>query len=213
MAEASGTRLGLHWIFHPPGGPHFNGLAEAGVKSVKSHLLRVIGDQRLTFEEVYTVLTQIEAVLNSRPLTPISSDPNDLQPLTPGHFLCLEPLNSLISEPDYTKVPLNRLDRWKLLQRMLQDFWKRWTMEYLSTLQARSKWTSPTPIPTVGDLVIVKNEQLPPLKWEMGRITQLHPGDDGVIRVVTIRTKNGLFTRPTIKICPLPANETKVPKP
>ncbi|XP_030760561.1 uncharacterized protein LOC115885714 [Sitophilus oryzae] len=77
----------LTWTFNPPSSPHFGGLWEAGVKSFKTHLFRVIGDQRLTYEDLYTVLVQIEALLNSRPLCPLSSDPNDLSALTPGHFL------------------------------------------------------------------------------------------------------------------------------
>ncbi|XP_022899870.1 uncharacterized protein [Onthophagus taurus] len=81
MADAAGAQLQLEWKFNPPGAPHFNGLAEAGVKSVKYHLLRVVGDQKLTFEEVYTVLTQVEAVFNFRPLAALSNDPNDLQSL------------------------------------------------------------------------------------------------------------------------------------
>ncbi|XP_071056073.1 uncharacterized protein [Onthophagus taurus] len=204
MAEVSGQKLELTWQFHPPGAPHFNGLAEAGVRSVKSHLIKVIGDQKLTFEEVYTILTQIEAVLNSRPLSAMTEDPNDLQPLTPAHFLCLEPLNASVVDPDVTQVPINRLDRWKLIQKMVQDFWKRWHVEYLYSLQQRGKWNASSPTPSIGDLVLIRNEQRPPLQWETGRIEEVHPGIDGVIRVITIKTKNGRLTRPTTKICTLP---------
>ncbi|OXA41905.1 uncharacterized protein LOC110859593 [Folsomia candida] len=79
------SRDGIQWHFNPPGAPHFNGLAEAGVKSVKYHLTRIIGQTRLTFEEMTTTITQVEAVLNSRPITAESSDPSDLAALTPGH--------------------------------------------------------------------------------------------------------------------------------
>lgn len=82
-AAASDT---IEWKFNPPFAPHFGGLWEAGIKSVKTHLYRVIGSQIPTFEEMYTVLTQIESLLNSRPLCVISSDPNDLTALTLGHF-------------------------------------------------------------------------------------------------------------------------------
>ncbi|XP_048000251.1 uncharacterized protein LOC125237304 [Leguminivora glycinivorella] len=88
----------IKFSFNPPGTPHFNGLAEAGIRSVKTHLARVVGNQRLTFEEFYTILTQIESMLNSRPLTPLSSDPSDLSALTPGHFLTLEPLSIVPEE-------------------------------------------------------------------------------------------------------------------
>ncbi|XP_071055150.1 uncharacterized protein [Onthophagus taurus] len=204
MAEETGIQLGLTWNFNPPGAPHFSGLAEAGVKSVKTHLIKVIGDQILTFEEVYTVLTQIEAVLNSRPLTPISNDPNDLQALTPAHFLLLESIHSDVPDIDLMQSRINRLDRWQLLQRMVQDFWARWKRDYLHTLQQRSKWNKKSLNLAAGDLVIIKNEQQPPLKWDTGRIIEVHPGKDGIVRVATVRTSTGVLKRPATKLCPLP---------
>ncbi|GFW79842.1 uncharacterized protein TNCV_3898431 [Trichonephila clavipes] len=77
---------GIVWHFNPPATPHFGGLREAGIKSLKSHLKRVIGNTILTYEEFVTLVTKVEAILNSRPLTKISSDPNDYI-LTAAHFL------------------------------------------------------------------------------------------------------------------------------
>lgn len=192
------------WSFNPPSAPHFGGLWESGVKSMKSHLIRVIGDQILTYEEMYTVLVQIEAVLNSRPLYPLSSDPQDLSVLTPGHFLTLEPLTTL-SDPDLSLIPINRLTRWQLIQRLQRDFWKRWHLEYLHTLQQRNKWFHSEPQSIVpGTLVLIKNELSPPLKWLLGRIETLYPGKDGICRVASVRTCQGLMQRPLVKLCPLP---------
>ncbi|XP_030765048.1 uncharacterized protein LOC115889242 [Sitophilus oryzae] len=86
MLKSAAEQEQISWHFNPPSAPHFGGLWEAGIKSVKTHIKRVIGDQLLTYEEFYTLMVQIEAVLNSRPLCPQSSDPNDLSVLTPGHF-------------------------------------------------------------------------------------------------------------------------------
>ncbi|XP_018376047.1 PREDICTED: uncharacterized protein LOC108769525 [Trachymyrmex cornetzi] len=116
--------LGIEWSFIPPYSPHLGGLWEAGVKACKYHLKRVMGNNLLTFEELSTVLIQIEACLNSRPLAPLSADPLDLQPLTPSHFLTGAPLTS-IPEVDLSNVRINRLDRWEAVQRTVQDFWKR----------------------------------------------------------------------------------------
>lgn len=194
----------ISWSFNPPSAPHFGGLWEAGVKSAKSHLIRVIGDQILTYEEMYTVLVQIEAILNSRPLYPLSSDPHDLSVLTPGHFLTLEPLTSL-PDPDLSHIGMNRLTRWQLIQRLQRDFWKRWHLEYLHTLQQRNKWfNSECDQVASGTLVLIKNDTSPPLKWQLGRIETLHPGKDGICRVVTLRTSHGLMQRPLVKLCPLP---------
>ena len=170
---------------------------------------RVIGDQILTFEEFYTVLTQIEALLNSRPLCPVSNDPNDLSVLTPGHFLTLEPL-SVLPDPDLTHVKMNRLSRWQLLQRLHQHFWYRWRNEYLHTLQQRSKWlnTSSSDLPPkIGSLVLVKNDTAPPSRWHIGRITDIYPGHDGIARVASVKTKDGTYKRPMVKLCPLPNAE------
>ncbi|XP_071055050.1 uncharacterized protein [Onthophagus taurus] len=204
LAQEAGGKLGIEWLFNPPASPNFNGLSEAGVKSVKSHIQRVIGNQVLTFEEFYTLLTQVESVLNSRPLHPLSSDPNDLQPLTPGHFLLLSPLNTEIPHLDFQNVPHSRLSRWELVQAMLQHFWKRWSLEYLHTLQQRTKWTTNIPNPAPNTLVLIRNDNLPPLKWDLARIVCCHPGPDGVVRVVTLRTAHGQLQRPVSKICPLP---------
>ena len=110
-AKNAASSLELKWHFNPPNAPNFGGLWEAGVRSVKTHIVRVIGAQSLTFEEYYTLLVQIEAVLNSRPLFSASPDPNDLNALTPGHVLVLEPLSSPPDE-DVSTLKLNHLNRW-----------------------------------------------------------------------------------------------------
>lgn len=205
LAEQAATDLALTWNFNAPGSPHFNGLAEAGVKSMKSHLSRTIGSQTLTLEEFLTLLAQIESVLNSRPLCALSADPNDLQSLTPGHFLTLEPFCG-IPEPDLTPLNINRLSRWQLIQRLHADFWKRWSHEYVHSLQERHKWTEPAPPIELNTLVLIKHDSKPPLQWELGRVIDLHPGKDEVIRVVTIKTAHGVLQRPVVKVCPLPGN-------
>ncbi|GFW53902.1 integrase catalytic domain-containing protein [Trichonephila clavipes] len=111
----------IQWHFNPPATPHFGGLWEAGVKSLKSHLKRVVGNNILTHEEFFTLVTQVEAVLNSRPLCPLSEDLNDKFALTPAHFLIDFPLTYL-PDPDFEGVPMNRLRRWELVQRMTQIF-------------------------------------------------------------------------------------------
>lgn len=115
--------LYIEWTFIPPVAPHQGGLWEAAVKSAKHHLRRVVGDQQLTFEEFYTVLAQFEACLNSRPITRGSDDSTD--GLTPSHFWALEPVVAPMAR-DHTELPQARLQRWKLLQRFVQDFWRRW---------------------------------------------------------------------------------------
>ncbi|XP_058447634.1 uncharacterized protein LOC131428013 [Malaya genurostris] len=197
---------GIQWHFSPPSAPHFGGLWEAAVRSAKHHLLRVIGDNPVTPEDMNTLLVQIEGCLNSRPLTAASEDPRDLEPLTPAHFLVGSSLHAL-PEPSYQDIPINRLKQWQLMQRKLHEFWTRWRREYLSQLQGRVKrWRPPVKI-EVGKLVIIKDDNQPPFRWKMGRILKLHPGDDDVVRVVTLKTTTGLLTRPVEKVCLLPIGE------
>jgi hypothetical protein len=196
---------GINWHYNPPSAPHFGGLWEAGVKSMKHHLKRIIGVQRLTFEEFTTTITQIEAILNSRPLTPESTSPDDLAALTPGHFLIGAPLTS-IPEPSLLEVKTNHLSRWQLLQQFVQSFWKRWSSEYLTRLQQRPKWMIGDRKLGIGDLVLIKEDNMPPLQWRMARVLQLHPGKDGVPRVATVKTHSGQYKRPIVKLCLLPVD-------
>ncbi|XP_026816105.1 uncharacterized protein LOC113555772 [Rhopalosiphum maidis] len=117
------STLGVEWRFIPSRSPHFGGLWEAGIKSMKYLLRRVLGDAHLTYEELLTILTRAEACLNSRPLTPISSDPNDLIPSAPSYFLIGDSLNA-IPEIDETSVPINRLNRWRRVSQYSQNIWK-----------------------------------------------------------------------------------------
>jgi hypothetical protein len=149
---------GIQWHFNPPSAPHFGGLWEAGVNSVKFHLHRVLGGARLTYEGMSTLMWQIEASLNSRPLTSVSSSPDDLAALTPGHFLVGNSLTAVL-EPDLLDLKTGRLDRWQLVQQMRQQFWNHWSNEYISRLLQRTKWLEQRSIPSVGDLTIIKDDQ------------------------------------------------------
>lgn len=197
------TKSNTDWHFIPPSSPHFGGLWEAGVKSLKFHLKRSIGNSKLTYEELSTLLAQIEACLNSRPLTPLSSDPTDLSVLTPGHFLTGD---ALLALPDKSNDPrpISVVTRWQLVQRLYQNVTTRWQSEYLSRLQQRPKWTKPSPNVQINDLVLLKDSSHPPPSWPLARVIKVHPGDDGFIRVVTVRTSTSEFKRCITKICPLP---------
>ncbi|XP_060831545.1 uncharacterized protein LOC132915753 [Bombus pascuorum] len=193
----------IEWHFIPPHTPHFGGLWEAAVKSFKRHLKRVIGNELLTFEQFNTLIIEIEAILNSRPLTPISSDPNDLLVLTPGHFLIGDSLMSL-RERDFRDVPSNRLSRWQHLQQIRQHFWNRWHKEYLNELSNRSKWNKGGHNIQEGAIVILREDNVPSMQWPLGRVIKVHPGDDGVIRTATIQTAKNIVDRGIKRLVPLP---------
>ncbi|XP_058816901.1 uncharacterized protein LOC131680198 [Topomyia yanbarensis] len=194
---------GIRWHFNPPRASHFGGLWEAAIASAQKHFVRVLGTHTLAYDSMETLLAQIECCLNSRPLVPLSDESTDLEVFTPGHFLTGAALKA-VPDIDVTDIPFNRLRQWQPIQKMFQQLWKRWHLEYLSTLQSRSKWCNP-PVPIQkNQLVVIKDENSPPMSWPIGRIIELHPGDDGTTRVVTLQTPNGRYTRPVSKICLLP---------
>lgn len=194
----------VNFHFNPPSAPHFGGLWESAVKSAKHHLRRVIGELVLTLPEFITLVTRVEAILNSRPLTQLSSDPRDLSVLTPGHFLIGEPMVSL-PEENWNDTHLSRLRHYQLSQALLQRLWHRWQQEYLHTLQNRPKWHSPRENLKVGDLVLI-HQTSPPLTWPRGRITALYPGSDGIPRVAEVETATSSFRRPVVKLARLPVD-------
>lgn len=148
----------------------------AAVKSCKHYLRRVLPNANLTFEEFATLLCEIESILNSRPLTPMSDDPSDLSVLTPSHFL-VGNQGRTIPERILTDIPNNRLSRWQLVQTIRQHFWNRWYKDYIHQLQQRSHHRQPRGIALeVGQLVLLKEDNLPSYKWRLGRILHVHPG-------------------------------------
>ena len=178
----------IQWHTIPERAPHFGGLWEAAVKSTKHHLKRVVGQQRLSFEELTTVAAQVEAFLNSRPLGSITShDPDGITPLTPGHFLVGRPLESYPETEVGVAVPLCK--RWNLCQAITQQFWKRWAAEYLQQLQKSSKWHKQTPNLKPGDLVLMTDGNKFHTQWTMGKVVNTYPGKDQLIRAVDVQTE------------------------
>ncbi|XP_062713625.1 uncharacterized protein LOC134290488 [Aedes albopictus] len=196
------TQRSIEWSFIPPRSPHFGGIWEAGVKSVKSHLKLILAEHKLTYEEFATVLSQIEAVLNSRPLVPSSDDPNDITAITPAHFIIGREFQA-IPEPSYDHIPVGRLSRLQFLQDLKHKFWKIWMTDYLQELQRRQKDYKITEFKP-GALVLIVDDNIAPLQWSLARIIDTHPGTDGHTRVVTLKTKNGTTKRAVKKICLLP---------
>lgn len=193
----------IQWNFIPLRSPNFGGLWEAGVKSFKYHLKRTVGESKLTFEEFLTLTNQIEGILNSRPISPLSSDPDDLEVLTPAHFLIGRSIDTL-PEIDFTSLPDNKLSHWQMISKFVQTIWKRWSHTYLSNLQQRNKWMFSKDNIKVGTLVIIKEDNMPICKWLLGRITETFVGSDGKIRVANVKTKHGIFKRGITKLCILP---------
>ncbi|XP_017489088.1 PREDICTED: uncharacterized protein LOC108377342, partial [Rhagoletis zephyria] len=162
----------------------FRNQLEAGARSVAANNISWhFIPPGLQTSEVYGKQAS-KAVLNSRPISAISDDPTDFTALTPGHFLVGGPLIAL-PEPNILDIKVGRLTKWRQLQQMQQDFWKRWSAEYLHELQARHKWQITKANIKVGNLVLVRDERAPPTQWMLGRVLEVHAGDDAAVRVAT----------------------------
>nr|XP_043065771.1 uncharacterized protein LOC122321020 [Drosophila bipectinata] len=166
---------GINWVFIPPYAPHWGGKWESSVRSVKLHLRRIIGNTILTFEQMHTLLAQISAVVNSRPL--YYTPDTDVTYLSPAHLLIGRSFTT-IPEGDLSHIPENRLDYWQGVQALYQGFWKRWHQEYLTTLQQRPKWETPQPNVELGTVVLIKDSNTPPASWPLAKVIATYPGAD-----------------------------------
>ncbi|GFW36706.1 integrase catalytic domain-containing protein [Trichonephila clavipes] len=197
---------GIELKFIPARSPNFGGIWEAAIKSCKYHLKRVVNGINLTYDELLTVTVQIEGILNSRPLCPLSNNDDDFQVLTPAHFLINRSLNSL-EEPNLTKCKESNLKKWQRITKIVQLMWKFWSRNYLNQLQQRGKWMFEKNNVKIGDLVLIIEENLPTYKWALGRIVELYYGEVKKVRAVKIKTQYSTCKRAISKICVLPMED------
>ena len=156
----------------------------------------------LNYDELSTVLVEVEAALNSLPLTYVFDEMEE--PLTPSHLIVGRkilsvPWKSSSDEVGQTEETLTR--RAKFLQRILDHFWNRWLREYLPLLQERKKWVLKWRNLAVNDLILVVTEKLPRGHWLLGRVLKVFPGPDGLVRTAEVKTKNSTLLRPIFKLC------------
>ena len=168
--------------------------------SVKKPLRKVLGKAHLTYLEMQTLLTDIEAQLNSRPLTSVSADKDDLSPITPGHLMIGRSLQVLPDASLATHTSVSVSKRWAYHQHLSRVFWNRWTTEYLTELNQLRKWTEVRDNLQEGDVVLVAEDNTRKLDWKLGKVEEVYPGRDGLVRSVLVRTKSGLMRRPVQRL-------------
>ena len=176
------------------------GAWERIIRSIRKILKALLGQQLVTDEMLQTLMAEVAGILNSRPLTPVSSDPRDLEPLTPNHLLLLRsnpslPVGSFGKEDSYSKR------RWRQVQYISDIFWKRWLKEYLPTLQERAKWMKPCRSLEIGDLVLIADENVHRGKWPLGKVVDVFRGKDGYVRSAKVKTSLTVLTRSVTKLC------------
>lgn len=199
------TKRRIDWKFIPPASPHMGGSWERLIKCVKN-VLKVSLKERSPKEEVLqTFIVEAENIVNSRPLTYVSTESMDIESLTPNHFLLSSSSGTSPLPGKFDKHDINLRKQWRVSQALADMFWRRWVKEYLPTLNKVSRWHhSQAENCCVDDVVLVVDDTTPRNTWPLGIIEKVYMGNDGKVRVVDVRTKNGSYRRPVTKICRLP---------
>ncbi len=206
---ASLARMDIKWKFNPPASPHHGGAWERLVKSVKRVFYAVLGSQKLSDELLRTIFCSVEQILNARPLVPASSDPNDLEALTPNHFLLGRPS---ISIPPYMtdQTHFNHRAQFVKAEAYSNAIWERWLKEYVPTLNARSKWQTPGRELQPGELVWLTGESSARGFYPMARVKKLHYGQDAVARSALLKLSDRELVRPLTKLVPVFDNQDSI---
>lgn len=200
---------GTDWIFNPPSGSHLGGIWERQIRTTSKVLAVLLHEHgsRLDDESFRTLLFEVEAIINSRPLTFASSDPDDLDPLSPSNLLTMKTSVVLPPAGVFQRADVYMRRRWRRVQYLANLFWTRWKREYLLTLQQRAKWNSPKRNLAVGDVVLVKDDSCPRSVWPMGRVIRTESDKNGLVRTTHLKTQTSELRRPVDKVVLLLAKE------
>ena len=187
----------ISWVRYLERAPWWGGYIERCVQTVKRSLKRILGNAVLSFEEYTTVLYEVAALINSRPITSVLDSGDEAEPVSPAMLLCGR---SLVQVPPMYelkvdgKAPQMCTGRLKYLEKLKSYFWTRWRREYMADLReihSRRKVGRELRQPVVGELVLVRNEKLPRGSWKVGRVVELRPGRDGQVRSVSVLVVKG----------------------
>ncbi|GFX67405.1 integrase catalytic domain-containing protein [Trichonephila clavipes] len=190
----------IKWKFNPPTAAWWGGWWERLIRVIKELLKRTLGKAILTYEELLTVLCDCEAVVNSRPLTYVLEDPNDLIPLTPSLFLNGK------SSYDTIDLGLSEFSKFqkriKYRRKLIHDFRSRFRKEYLGQLHQKRP-EKPGHDFKVGDVVMIEELSKKRVYWPLGKVISLLPGRDGKVRTLKLKCKNSELIRPIQRVYPL----------
>eukprot|EP00794_Sanderia_malayensis_P001724 gene1724-biopygen1574 len=198
----------IKWIPNPPKASHMGGVWERVIRSIRKIMQVLLREQLLDDEGLLTTFCEIESIINGRPVTKVSDDPQDANALTPNHLLLLKS-NPCFPPGIFFKADSYSRRRWKQVQYLADIFRKRWTREYLPILQLRQKWQTIKCNLTVDDIVLVVYESLPRGYWPLGRVVAVTKGRDELVRSVTVKTAKTELVRPIDQLCLLEAAEEK----
>ena len=199
-------RRDVEWVFNPPLASHHGGVWERMIRTIRRVLVAILNStQHITDNVLHTALCEVEGIVNSRPITKLGDGIDDCDALTPNHILLLR------QNPSFAWGKFDDNDKyrrkWRQVQLIAEQFWRRWTREYLHELQMRPKWLNVKPNLQIGDVVLMVDESRPRGHWPLGRVLEINTGRDGLVRSAKLRTKDSVFVRPITKLVFLEGTE------
>lgn len=191
---------GFTWRFIPPAAPHFGGIYERKVQSVKRGLNVALSELFPSEETFTTAISHVINIINNTPISEISTDATEARALTPNDLI-LGRNNSTAVNVENLNLKLDR-NSWKTSHAIADRFWVRWVKECRPLLQRRTKWHNDHNALKLqqNDVVIIADETSKRNTWPLGIIVATHPGKDNKVRAATVRTSNGEFKRPVVKL-------------
>ena len=196
--------MGMDWIYNVAGASQHGGAWERQIRTIRKLLEGMITNTPMKGETLVTFMCEVEAIINSRPLTPVSTDPLDTEPLSPNHILLAGAGRDLVPVNLFDKTDSNSRKRWKQVSYYADMFWKRWRAEYLPLLQDRPLDSSRSkPNLSVGDVVVVVDESVPRGQWPLGRVLRVKHSADGLVRSVELQVRGTTLQRPVTKLVKL----------
>jgi hypothetical protein len=192
------VKINVEWVFNPPNASHVGGIWERLIRVVRKVFASVLKGSRLTDDLLDTLFCEAEAIINSRPITKLSDNVNDAAALTPNHLLMLHggpaPPPGLFKETEMYRR------KWKYVQFLACQFWKRWIKEYIPQLQQRQKWLKSERNLKKGDVVLLADENTPRSLWPLGLIRNVKMSRDGLVRSVEVKIRASVLVRPVTKV-------------
>lgn len=190
------------WIFNPPAVSHMGGVWERQIKTTRKILAGLMEEYGhcLDEESFRTLICEVEAINNSRPLTTVACEPNDLEPLSPNHILTTKSTVILPPPGKFQNSDMYMRRRWRRVQYLANLFWSRWKKEYLAVMQERHKWQHPQRSLVEGDVVIIREENAPRNAWSLALVVRVEPDSQGLVRSAVVRTRETTLRRPVNKL-------------
>ena len=196
------SHIKVEWSLNLAKAPWWSGIFERLIRSMKRCLRKVVGQAKLSYDELLTAIAEIESIINSQPLSYVA--PDDLEePLTPSHLLVGRRILNLpdnlsyqggVQDPDFELTHVDLTRQVKHLNNSLNQFWRRWRHEYLVELREAQCFNNSTfagtPI-AINDLVIVHDESQPKGFWKIAKVDSIITGQDGKIRGANLRVSSG----------------------